>query len=143
MRTLAEYASLLGIDLPDEYAYSMPQMGSVSRMLDMLTSSDAYGTFQTVFFGLWLVALLAIGAGLVVSLTGKRSSTALVFGGALAALVAIMWFAAITYLNGEYSRQLAQFIGFKVEFFAVTPAVWATIITGAATSLLGVLGKRH
>ena len=143
LQTLGEYAALLGIDLPTDFAYSMPQMDSVSRVLDMLTSSNAYSSFQTAFFALWLVALLAIGAGMVLSFIGKRSSAVLVPGGALAALVAILWFAAITYLDGEYSRQLAQLVGFQLEFFSVTPAVWAAVVTGAATSILGVLGKQR
>ena len=141
MQSLGQYASLVGIKVNSDFAYPMYDMSDVTKTLDTLSSSSAYTTIQMLFFALWIVALVLLVVGLVRSFTGNKSSGALVPGGIVAALVSILWFAAITFLDGEYARQLAQYIGNRAQFFVIPAAVWVTFATGLASAILGAVGK--
>ena len=141
MQSLKNYASMFNIKISSDYAYPMYDMRDVTDVLDALSSSNAYTGIQMLFLGLWLVALVLVVIGLIRSFVGRKSTGSLLIGGIFAALVAILWFAAITFLDGEYARQLAQLIGNRVQFFVIPAAVWVTFVAGLASGILGAIGK--
>jgi len=141
MQSLKNYASMVNIRISSDYAYPMYNMRDVTNVLDTLSGSNAYTGIQMLFLGLWLVALVLVVIGLIRSFVGRKSTGSLLIGGIFAALVAILWFAAITFLDGEYARQLAQLIGNRVQFFVIPAAVWVTFVAGLASGILGAIGK--
>ncbi len=141
MKSLGSYASMIGVNMSGDYAYPMYNMGDVTKTLDMISNSNAFTGIQMAFLAFWAIALVLVLVGLVRSFVGRKSSGSLLVGGIVAALVAILWFAAIMYLDGEFSRQVAQLIGSRVQFFAIPAAVWVTLVAGLASGILGAIGK--
>ena len=142
MQSIAKNVAYLGINMSGDYAYPMYDMSEVTKTLDTLSSSSAYTAIQMAFFALWVVALVLLVIGLVRSFIGNKSTGALLPGGIVAAIVAIAWFGAISYLDADYARQLAQLIGNRVQFFVIPGAVWVTFVAGLASGILGVMGKQ-
>lgn len=141
MAQLAPYASYLHLNVSTQSAYPMYGMGDVTKVLDMLSSSSAYSSLQTCFFVLWAAALVLLVVGLVRSFTGKKSARALIPGAIMATLVALFWFASISFIDGEYARQMAQLVGYRMQFFAIPPAVIGTILTGLACTVFAIADK--
>ena len=142
IRTLGEYGSYFGLDTAGSYTYPMYDVSDIASALDFLSQSDVFTGIHALFMFGWLAALVLLGVALVMSLVGKRSTVMMLPAGAVAALVAIAWFSAVTYMDGEFSSQLAQFIGYHIEFFTVPPAVAVTAIAGIATAVLGIVARK-
>lgn len=142
LQSLKGYASMVGINVSSSFSYHMFNMGEVTKTLDFLSNSNAFSAIQMGFLIFWGIALILLVIGLVHSAIGNKSTSSLLFGGFAAALVAFIWFAAVMYLDGEYSRQVAQLIGSKVQFFSVPPAVGVTFFAGLAAGILGMVGKK-
>lgn len=141
MRTLGNYASYLGVKVSGDFTYPMYNMGDVTKTLDTLASSNSFTGIQMLFLVLWVVAIVLLVIGLIRSFAGNKSTGMLLAGGIVAALVAILWFAAVTYLDSEFARQLAQLIGARVTFFAIPNAVWVTFVMGLLGGILGFMGR--
>ena len=165
LQYLAGVASSINIKVNDDFKYPMYETGEVAKALDQLyalgsssssskyTSGSKYSTTKSsskggpfglvngVFFALWVIAILVTVAGLVFSFVGRRSTGVLIAAGILIALVALLWFAAISYLDGEFARQLARLLGSRPHIFVIPPAVPITIVLGILTAVLGGVGK--
>lgn len=141
MRQLRSYlTSLTGvvsISNPESgYLYSMYNVDEVANVLDRVYSSNGFSSIHTVFLVLWAVALVLLVIGLVRSFMGAKTSSALLPGGIVAAATALLWFAAISYLDGQLASQFSQIsdfvqlIGYNLRFFELPFPVPATAAAG-------------
>ena len=142
MGAIGDYSSMLGISIPSGGSYSMLGMGSAARELDSLTGSDAFSGIHLVCLALWTIALVLVIIGLIRSFVGRKPNKSMLVGGIVAALVAIVWAAAVMFVDGEISRQVVQFIG-GVHFFAVPAAVPMTAVMSIASGVLSVAGNKR
>ena len=135
IKSLGQLAGNFGINLPSDDAFPMYDMGSVTGFLDLISRSNVFGAIQKGFLVLWAIALLLIVVGFVRSFFGEKLMGLLKAGGIAAVVVAVAWFAAITYFDGAQSAELAQLIGGSSQLFAVPFAVWGTAIAGLTSAV--------
>ena len=135
LKSLGQLAGGFGISLPTDDSFPMYDMGGLTDVLDFITQSSAFGAIQKGFFAFWVLALLIIAIGLVRSFFGEKPMGMLAIGGIAAAFVAVVWFAAIMYLDGAQSAQFAQLIGGSAQMFVVPFAVWGTVIAGITSTV--------
>ena len=141
MRTLGEWGSYLGLPTDGDYAYTLYGVGELLGYLNSFSPSGDLQNLYMLIMGAWGLTLVALAVGMVLSFVGKKSTRMLMPGGIIAMVVAFGWFAAVTYINGEISDQMLQYIGFSIQFLEVTPAVFATAIAGIATTVLAILDR--
>lgn len=143
LRSAGSLLSNFGISTGTGPDYTMYGMGDVTQTLDSLSSSNAFGMVHTLFLVVWGVALLALVAGLIISFTStSKSARPLTAGGILAGVVAILWFVAISAINGELASQMSSYFGAGTQVFEVPFAVIMTAICGLATGVLAIMDKQ-
>ena len=112
LETVDKYSSYLSIDMPNDYWFTMYNMGDLTSMLDSITSVGVFGALHGILLGIWFFVLMALVAGLVVSFVGERKTMRpLIIGGLLACIIAGLWFAFVNLLNGQVEPVVSYALG--------------------------------
>lgn len=135
LKTVDKYSSYLSIDMPNDYWFTMYNMGDLTSMLDSITSVGIFGALHGILLGIWFFVLMALVAGLVISFVGERKSTRpLIIGGLLASVIAGLWFAFVNLLNGQVAPVVSYMLGASGSVRVLAAPVFVPL-----TALLGVV----
>lgn len=132
LNTMSGYASQIGIGSGGGYDYSIPGLGDPVNTLTYMLGSNSLKTIHTLFMVVWVIALILLAVGLVLSLIGQRKSSLLVGGCLVAAVVAIAWAVFVPILNSANNFELLSVAGGCIS----------TIVFAALGFVLSLVGRQ-